>query len=352
MRTALIFLLFSLLSPSLRAESAPPATTESEAVWRVMIDPAKPPLDRAVAERTILTAADSSLLRTVFESLDDLVRSETESFHPNNIGAYPGFGSLEGDAQFLPVGAQIVYARHRVWNHLARNAEPADERRRVLASLFPLAESHTLKMALLQSLSTQNWSPEIEQAVGAWFLDRSQPYDIRSTAARSLVNRNYRDWRETVLEEAWRLRADSPEGALRIAYAAAPMSDDARFPYDARYTALIADNFDIVRKAQSKTAAAAMATTLGNNLRVKFTPALGSPIQWQSDEWYAAIVANASAWLDAHRAELEADAQRAAQGEKVENRFKQPDFVSDREEEAIRAKERNLRRVRELQGKN
>jgi hypothetical protein len=98
--------------------------------------------------------------------------------------------------------------------------------------------------------------------------------------------------------------------------------------------------------------AASAATTLGNYLNVKFTPALEAPIQWQSEEWYAAIVENASLWLDAHEAELEADALRAAQGEKIENRFMQPDFVSEREEEAVRAKQRNLRRVRELQGKD
>jgi hypothetical protein len=98
--------------------------------------------------------------------------------------------------------------------------------------------------------------------------------------------------------------------------------------------------------------AASAATTLGNYLNVKFTPALEAPIQWQSEEWYAAIVENASLWLVAHEAELEADALRAAQGAKVGNRFQQPGFVSSREEEAVRAKERNLRRVRELQGRN
>lgn len=314
-------------------------------------DPAADIQSRHQAEDS-LRHCPPTILPAVFQSLDDSVDSTDGAFHPTNIGAFPGTGSPDSDAMILPVGAQVVYARHRVWEHLSRNAEPAEERRRVLASLFPLAESHMQQRALLQSLSAQNWSPEIEHAVGAWLIDRSQPYDIRASAARSLVSRNHKQWRETVLQEAWLLRAESLEGAFRIAAAATPLSGDSRFPYDARYAALIAENFDRVRKTQSKMAGAAAATTLGNYIKVKFTPALESPIEWQSEAWYAAIVANASDWADAHRAELEADAARAARDEQVENRFQQPGFVSSHDEVTIRAAERNRRRMRELQDKD
>jgi hypothetical protein len=347
MRTLIFLLTLCLAAPAARAD-APPTTPESDAAWKVMIDPAATTVQRHAAEDQLATAPPV-FLPILFAALDDRINGKDPV---SLIAMTPGYPVREFELTGFPAEPQVAYARIRLWQHLSRNAEPAEERRRVLASLFPLAESHQQKLKLLQSISTQNWSPEIEQAVSVWFLDRSQPYDVRQFAARSLVNREHKRWRETVLQEAWLMRDESLEGALRIASTATPIAGDRRFPYDPRYAALIADNFDRVRKTQPNMSAASAATTLGNYLKVKFTPALDSPIVWQSEEWYAAIVENTSLWLGAHEAELNADALRAAQGEKVENRFKQPDFVSEREEEAVRAKKRNLRRVRELQGKD
>lgn len=228
----------------------------------VLQDPATSTQSRHQAEDALATCP-ASILPLLFRSIDQDVNGESVA---SLIAITPGLPLRDLELSGFPAEPQIAYARLRVWNHLSRNAEPADERRRVLASLFPLAESHIQKTALLRSISTQNWSPEIEEAVGAWFLDRSQPYDIRATAARSLVSRNHKQWREAVLQEAWILRADSLEGAFRLAAVATPISNDSRFPYDPRFAAILTDNFDRVRRAQPAMTAASAATSLGNYL--------------------------------------------------------------------------------------
>lgn len=324
MRTAIVLLVLAMLVSPVCADPASEPMTDTTAAWSAMIDPAKPSADRAAAERTLLNAADSSLLRMVFESLDDVVRTHTRVVDPQAMH-YRETGSPEGDARSLPVGAQIVFAKFRVWDHLSRNAAPDEQRLRVLASLFPLAESDFQKRKLLEAFSETNWAPEIERGVGDWFLERTMSCDTRAYAAAVLNRRSIETWRESILKEAWALRGQ--DCARRLVGYAFRTSDPPESLYDPRLAVIVADDFVNATREEDARSGAFAALGLGDVLRVTFIPKPDAGLEWASNEWYQAIVANASVWLDAHQAELEADAELASRGQKVGPRHAEPDFV-------------------------
>src|SRR5690606_17286034 len=151
----------------------------------------------------------------------------------------------------------------------------------------------------------------------AWFLDRSAPCDLRSSAAIVLGQRTNGAWRETVVQEAWSTRNDPC--TLHVGEAATG--------YDPRLASVLVSRYERAARTAPANTVASVAASLGDYLHVRFTPPLNSPIEWLSDEWHETVIANARAWIDANREALEADARRAAQGETVENRFAQPGFV-------------------------
>src|SRR5690606_10256096 len=87
--------------------------------------------------------------------------------HPQAVVALvPGGGSAEIDSG-LPVGAQIVYARLRIWNALTRSAGTAADRSAILLDLLSRDQGEFAKVTVLRACM-QNWSAEVHpQAVVA-----------------------------------------------------------------------------------------------------------------------------------------------------------------------------------------
>lgn len=288
-----------------------------------------------------LKSAPPAFLRTLFFSLDAPVEGlPAETL----IALHPGLPNREWELQHFPSAPQVVYARLRLWDHLTKHAEPAAERARIIADLFPEASSDFQRRLLLQA-ARSSWSPETEQAVGAWLLDRALPCDIREFSARSLGIFAYSEWYEGILEEAWALRGDPC--AARIASPLAITSPGVNNRFDPRVAVLLADNFEAALREGDPRAATSRAVALGDYLRVTLTPPLDSPLDPRGEDWQWTIISLTSDWLIQHKPELEADAARAANGNRIARRHTDPKWIHSREEDAIRTRKHNQRLLRE-----
>lgn len=310
--------------------------------FHVMQDAATDTRTRHDAEDS-LKSAPPAFLRTLFFSLDapvDGLPAETL------IALHPGLPNREWELQHFPSAPQVVYARLRLWDHLTRHAEPAADRARIIAELFPEASSDFQRRLLLQA-ARSSWSPEVEHAVGAWLLDRDLPCDIREFSARSLGLFAYSAWYDGILDEAWALRGDPC--AARIASPLATTSPGVNNRFDPRVAMLLADNFEAALREEDPSAASSRAVILGDYLRVTLTPSLDSPLDPGGEEWQWTIISIASDWLTQHAPGLEADAERAANGDRIARRHTDPHWIHSREESVLRAHEhRRLLRERSI----
>lgn len=325
-----ILICLSLHSPASAEPLAGTARWPSQ--FHVMQDTAADTRTRHDAEDALKTAPPA-FIRTLFFSLDDPVEGlPAETL----IALHPGLPNREWELQHFPSAPQVVYARLRLWDHLARHAEPAADRARIIADLFPEASSDFQRRLLLQA-ARSSWSPEIEQAVGAWLLDRALPCDIREFSARSLGLFAYSAWYDGILDEAWALRDDPC--AARIVSPLATTSPGVNNRFDPRVAVLLADNFEAALREEDPSAASFRAVVLGDYLRVTLTPPLDSPLDPAGEEWQWTIISIASDWLTQHAPGLEADAERAAHGDRIARRHTDPRWIHSREESVLRAHE-------------
>lgn len=226
-------LLFLLMLQSGAVEASPNQDQifldEQVVLWERVSDARLSPEQRWIAERTLIEADDARMLLTVFRGLAEPIRV-VRLVDPNvelvervveidpvgvnaSLGMYPSSGRTYGDAELrIPVPVQIAYARGRVWDRLARSAEPESERHAALISCLELAENDVQINAIITA-ATHNFLPEVR----AWILAAYVNPDIQDSTryrAGNLLAQSMdrmpaseaREVRESLIDAAWRER--------------------------------------------------------------------------------------------------------------------------------------------------
>lgn len=191
---------------------------------RVVNDHTIPCEDRAAAERELIESShDVSMLPVVFSNLEDPVFSTLAKSEVPIEAAYVGYsgtGSAATDCLYLPVHAQIAYARFRIWRAFAANGEPEEERKQVYADLFKEANTR-IQLRHYIGGSGRNWTPQVRQHLLSIYQNPERSVEVRYSAGGGLLSlhhatpfHEHRSTREELIATAWEERKS--ELALRM----------------------------------------------------------------------------------------------------------------------------------------
>lgn len=273
------------VQPGIDHLSLPPSSQRTapshEDTFRVMNDAAATIEARHAAEDLLLAAKPVHLIPVVFAALDQPVPTpDGFHFNPSAISMFPGGPNRDVEAQILPVGAQIVYARFRIWESLVRNAQPIERRVEILGDLFPLADSE-MKLSMLLDACTWNWSEHIEAHVLEALLDHSYSCRVRATAAQVLKIHTMGKHLESALAAAWALRGD--DCAITIAGSIINPGTGSPPYYDPRFAVLLIDQFDRAQRAGNPAIAMTAGRRLADYLRFTVVPSADLRLSVRSD---------------------------------------------------------------------
>lgn len=298
---------------------APPLIGEAPGLVATLNKEAAPWIDRAEAEARLASCDDARVLEYVWRCLEQPVAfvqavelrdgrfveaQEHHLVHPLAIIALvPGAGSAEGD-RGSPVGAQIAYARLRVWDSVTRSAGTAAERSGVLLALLNREQGDFAKINVLRACM-KNWSDPTGAAVESIALDAGEGCRVRSEATRLLMVRKVESFPRLV-EAVW-LERHTPcadELSKRLTQTRTGMDP----MYDPKVMLLRIDAFDRLRQQGRVTAAGAIAMELNNYGRLGFNQAGSLMVPEGSEAWYGRLADELDAWVARNRARLETEA--------------------------------------------
>jgi hypothetical protein len=177
--------------------------------WDVVNDIDSRAADRLVAENALLHMTEPKMLYTIFYDM-----------YRRPIGLYEGVDRISnlfrGDSlhvggpeaaeqQGWPQHGFIIRSRMALWDHFTKNAQPEEERIRILLELFDEFES-TKELYLLFGASTRNHSPKLEQKLWDIFADRELDASIRSAVITTLTSVANSRYGFRIIEYAWQER--------------------------------------------------------------------------------------------------------------------------------------------------
>ena len=206
----------ALLSSVACAAATPPTYSESVDLLARVNQASATRDDRLAAENRLHEATDVRLLAHLFHEIDEPVPGPPPvgggppaPVRPDEaVASYTMPLAIEFESR-LPVGAQIVFARRRLWDHFCTQLGTADQRASALASLFVEADAPAEVRALLDGCN-KNWTGATERKVLDLIGDASANIGNRVHAVRLLCTQSRMsdrpDLGEAAIAAAWSSR--------------------------------------------------------------------------------------------------------------------------------------------------
>ncbi len=300
----------------------PPSAEDATLLVTTLIDPDAPWEERAAAEASLISCTDAQVLEDIwthlegpvpfgqqFEFIDGQLVSTDEpaEMHPQHVVALvPGGGSAEGD-RGSPVGAQIVYARLRVWQALTRSAGTAAERSAILLDLLSRDQGEFAKIMVLRACM-RNWSVDLGQAVEGIGLDVQENCRVRREAFRLLMVQQ-RDSFLKLVDAVWveRHTACADDLSRHLTQTRAGMEP----MYDPRVMLLRVDTFTRYLQEGNSVGASRVAMELNAYGKLGIDQAASPEAPEGSDAWYARLNQEMEVWISDNIARLELEAANA-----------------------------------------
>lgn len=236
-----------VLATSAAAQSVPARLL---ADWRAVNDPLTAPADRDAAELVLLNARDAALIPTVFESLaqpaDGFPIERMFDSHQLAPLSSARIDQTTSDRE-RSAAKQIICSRYRLWRALCRDAQPLEQRDRLLAEAMDSPRTGLQVDLILQGTPIEDL-PALQEAVYRYHTNINRDFGRRRLAAEILLN--FKDPRrrffERIVQAAWEARLNNawprPEPAALLGYG---RNVDPK-PMDPRALALACDSLRVV----------------------------------------------------------------------------------------------------------